>query len=193
MARREACDVGLNVLGSKYMDPAITGGGIAAVSGLLNVLKSITGIAKDVNSVELNRQISEFQMKVFEVQEKLMALQDENMHLREENRHLKAEADVRGRVVFHDHANWKRLDDGTEEGPFCPTCWTEGKLQRPHISYVDDGEVQFACKQHRLIVNFRVPERLVKVGDLSSYRQSRVSIASTRSDHHSGPNGWMAR
>jgi regulator of replication initiation timing len=180
------------VLGSKRMDPTITAGGITAVSGLLNVLKTITGIAKDVNNVELNRQISEIQMKVFEVQEKLMSLQDENMRLRDENGQLKASAELQNRVVFHDHANWERLDNGSEEGPFCPSCWTDGKLRRAQINQVYDGEVQFACTQHKTTYYFPVPERLVKIGDLSSYKQSGVSY-SAEDVFHGGPDGWMAR
>ena len=168
------------------MDPAITTGGIY---GLLTVVKAITGIAKDVNNIELNRQISEIQLKIFEVQEKLMALQDENMRLRDENRQIKAAAELQESVVPHDQAIWKLAGDGREEGPFCPSCWADGKLRPAQIDEVEGGEVHFACRQHTNPYYFRVPERLVKIGDLSSYKQSGVSYyGGARS---SGPDEWV--
>lgn len=128
-------------------------------------------------------------MKVFEVQEKLLALQDESILLKEENRQLRAATELQNRVRFHDHANWKCLDDGSEDGPFCSSCWSDGRLRRAQISYVEGDEVHFVCTEHSKPYCFRVPERLVKNGDLSSYKRSGASDSGA--DPYSGPDGWM--
>jgi len=117
-----------------------------------------------------------------------MRLQEENLRLREENRQLKAAAELLSRIVFHDHAYWEKQEDGSEAGPFCSSCWSDGKLHRAQINYVEHGEVHFVCRRHKANDSFRVPEHLVNIGDLSSYKQSGVSHPDQDSY---GPDGWM--
>ena len=76
---------------------------------------------------------------------------------------------MRGEVVFHDQAQWVRFSNRGEEGPFCPSCWSEGLLRRPQVSDVDHGYVEFLCREHRGPFYFRVPKEIVAIGDLSSY------------------------
>jgi len=151
------------------MDPVT---GFAAVSGLLNVLKEVTGIAKGVNSGELNSRIADMQLKVLDVQEKLLALQADNFRLTEANRKLQSDADRRGCVVFLDHAQWEKNEDGTEDGPFCPSCWSgDGILHRAAIRETDGQVVLYKCSKHSESYYFRVPAQLVKSGDLTPYRR----------------------
>jgi hypothetical protein len=149
----------------------VDGTALATISSLLVSLKALVGMAKDVNDVEFNGKVIEIQQKVLDLQAKFAELQSENEVVRRENQ-----------------AQWNRNDDGSEDGPFCPSCWTDGLLHRGQVMEVDKGVVEFCCKRHKNFHHYYVPEHLVKVGDLSIFRA-----------HHSysppsggaGPHGWM--
>jgi hypothetical protein len=166
----------------------VDGTALATISSLLVSLKALVGMAKDVNDVEFNGKVIEIQQKVLDLQAKFAELQSENEVVRRENQELKDASDLAKRVIFHDHAQWNRNDDGSEDGPFCPSCWTDGLLHRGQVMEVDKGVVEFCCKRHKNFHHYYVPEHLVKVGDLSIFRA-----------HHSysppsggaGPHGWM--
>ena len=159
-----------------------------ALSSALASLKTIIDIAKSVNNQQLNSAVLDVQAKLIDVQQRLVEANEENAALKEENHQLKSAVELEKRVVFHDQAYWKKLDDGTEEGPFCPGCWTEGKLHRSQINSVESGVVEFACDRHKSTYLFHVPERLLKHGDLSSYKSSGVSYSD---ESPGGPDSWM--
>jgi hypothetical protein len=164
--------------------------GLETIGGALTALKALTGIAKDINNIEFNQKIIELQQDLLEIQEKFSELQNQNFNLREENRNLKTQQDLGNRVVFHDGACWEIRETGKEEGPFCPSCWTDSVLHRAEISYVEAGQVQFVCTRHRHQYTFRVPEQLVNIGNLSSYKSDDVTMSSSH-DYFGGPQGWM--
>ena len=161
-----------------------------ALSSALSSLRTIIDIAKSVNNQQLNSAVLDVQEKLIDVQQRLVEANEENATLKEENRQLKSAVELEKHVVFHDHANWKKADDGTEEGPFCPGCWTEGKLYRAPINCVERGVVEFICDRHKGPYLFPVPERLVNHGDLSSYKSSGVSYGGESSG---GTDSWMRR
>jgi hypothetical protein len=97
---------------------------LAAFTGALTALKSLTGIAKDVNNIEINQ-------KILELQQKLLDIQIDYGNLIDKNRVLKAEADDAKATLFHHSVYWKKHLDGTESGPFCPICFETKKLAMP--------------------------------------------------------------
>lgn len=61
--------------------------------------------------------------------EKMADLRDEIFSLREENRELKEKLSRRDNynMVFEGTCYWDVKDDGTKDGPFCPTCWDKDR------------------------------------------------------------------
>lgn len=153
---------------------------LTTISGLLVSLKALIGMAKDVNDVEFNGKVIDIQQKVLDLQAKFAELQGENDELRNQNRQLKEASDISKSVIFHDHAQWKKNEDGTEEGPFCASCWTgpDKLLHRAQIHTVDGGRVKFCCTRHTPYYNYHVPENLVKVGDLTVFKQAHTAVYS---------------
>jgi hypothetical protein len=184
-----------------YMDASA----LATIGSLLTSLRALVGMAKDVNAAEFNERLIDIQQKVLDLQARFAELQDENTQLKEDNRQLKSAAEIEKTVVFHDHAYWRQHevkvssdhDDGPldvprnelrEEGPFCASCWTDGKLHRAEVISVKNSQVEFCCRRHKDYYYFRVPERLVKIGDLSSHKKRDVSPSS---ESPGGPDSWM--
>ena len=177
----------------------------ATIGSLLTSLRSLVGMAKDVNAAEFNERLIDIQQKVLDLQASFAELQKENTRLKEDNRQLKSAADIKKTIVFHDHACWRQRevkvspdhDDDSlraeqyelrEEGPYCASCWTNGKLHRAQVYTVKDDQVEFCCKRHKGYYYFQVPERLVKIGDISSYRKRDVKPTS---GFRGGPDSWL--
>jgi hypothetical protein len=98
---------------------------------------------------EIYDYIGESKEAVFEAQEKLS-------HLRAENERLKT-------YVFHHSVNWRVIADGTEDGPFCPTCVSAGVDMRLLLRSIVDQSgavMHFHCpKSHFEIGGVRDPGR----------------------------------
>src|ERR1035438_10870674 len=92
----------------------------ALVPAALGSLKIILDLVKNVKDAKLSaRVVSEvidLQSKLVGMGQQAVELQEENRRLMEENAALKKEKDLGDTVVFHDGANWRKRDDGTEEG-----------------------------------------------------------------------------
>jgi hypothetical protein len=91
-------------------------GGIGiALSGL----KTMLDLSKSVHDANIARKISEevanIQGQLIDVQQQALAIQQENQQLRSELERFKS-------FTYHHSVNWKRLPDGSEDGPFCPVC-----------------------------------------------------------------------
>ena len=164
----------------------------ATMSAALASLKAIMELARNAKDAQLAMKISsevaEIQGKLLDVQQQALTLQDENQRLNELIQGLKDNSSLRERVSFHDGAYWEKQDDGSEAGPFCPSCWTDLKLRRGQVNDADGGIVQFACTEHKQPYVFDVPERLVKSVDLTRHQQHELHDSP---DHGSGPDSWM--
>jgi hypothetical protein len=124
---------------------------LTAVTGALGVLKTLSGIAKDVNNIEFNQ-------KIIELQQKLLEIQIDYGGLLDENRKLKDEAAASKAVAFHHSVNWKKLEDGSESGPYCPVCYAENSRFMPlefHGPHMHDQRLLF----------FECPVKHVKYGE----------------------------
>jgi hypothetical protein len=99
----------------------------AAMGAALGSLKAIADLLRNANDAQLalkiSSEVAEVQGKLLDVQQQALALQAENQQLRSENEKFRT-------YVFHHSVNWRKLPDGSEDGPFCPTCVSEGKDRR---------------------------------------------------------------
>jgi hypothetical protein len=98
---------------------------------------------------EVYDYISDSKEAVFDNQEKL--------------RELQAEIERFKTYAFHHSVNWRVLPDGTEDGPFCPTCVSEGVDMRLQLrDHVDQSGalLHVQCpKSHFEVGSIRDPGR----------------------------------
>ncbi len=94
---------------------------LSNLTAALSALGSLVGLASKANTVEFNQQ-------VIEVQKSLLALQSDVTKLLDENRNLKEQLEMERSYSFHHSVNWKKQQDGSEFGPLCPVCLSEGKV-----------------------------------------------------------------
>ena len=125
----------------------------------------------NVSPDEIAGRIGEIYDYIVDSKDSLVDAKDAIVELRDENRGLKDKLEQKGLVVFHDGANWQKAQNGTEDGPFCPSCWADGLLHRGSIAYVEDGFASITCGRHTSAYNYKVPEQLIKNVDLRPYKQ----------------------
>jgi hypothetical protein len=122
----------------------------AALAGINHVLTIGKTITDQKVATEINSALVDITSKLIQAQQQTMEVQAENYKLIEEIKDLKAKEDFQSRVTLHDGAYWKRREDGTEEGPFCPSCWgLDKKLVLPFWHQRDgEGYVDLMCSHH---------------------------------------------
>lgn len=64
----------------------------------------------------------EAQEKIMDLREMVTSLREQCVDLREENTLLKLKLAEKETVFFEGGVYWAKKDDGTRDGPFCPTC-----------------------------------------------------------------------
>jgi hypothetical protein len=115
-------------------------------------IKGIVGLAKTSSHLELRRQSDEALEKVFDAKQKYFDLQESYFELGRENRKLKTELEKSRSYVFHHSVSWRILADGSEDGPFCPICVTEGKdmrlTLRDHVDQTQAAWYLYCTKNH---------------------------------------------
>ncbi|HCG5527125.1 TPA: hypothetical protein NJ013_004548, partial [Vibrio parahaemolyticus] len=99
---------------------------------------------KDIVELIKKGSTIEAQEKIMELREAALELQEENFGLKEELSQLKREVSNRKAMIFKGGIYWKQLEDGTEDGPFCPKCLDTGnKSVRMHKD--GDGWWCYTC------------------------------------------------
>jgi hypothetical protein len=97
---------------------------LASIGAALGSLKTIWELAKNAQDTHLAMKISaelaNIQAQLIDVQQQTIAFQQENQQLRKELESFKS-------FTFHHSVTWKQRPDGTEDGPFCPICISEGR------------------------------------------------------------------
>jgi hypothetical protein len=99
----------------------------ASIAAALGSAKAILDLAKNANDAQLAIKIS---TEVANVQGKLIDVQQQALALQSENQELRAEIERSRSYVQHHSVIWKRRDDATEDGLFCPACLGEGREMR---------------------------------------------------------------
>lgn len=91
---------------------------------IIEGFKSATELIQKIDNIELYR-------KILDLQSEAMGLVDQNNVLKEENKELKEKLKIKDNLVYRNNVYWLRLQEGTEDGPFCSRCWdVDNKLVR---------------------------------------------------------------
>jgi hypothetical protein len=85
----------------------------------LDNIKAIIEIADSTKNIELKSYI-------VDLKEQILELKDENFDLKEQLRQR-----TEHNMIFENRVYWDLKEDGTKDGPYCPSCWdSEGKAVR---------------------------------------------------------------
>jgi len=84
--------------------------------GWYEAMKDAWQTAERLKDAELKQRLSEVQMEYAK-------LAEENAQLREERNALREEMRLREVMDYDENVCWKRQEDGSRVGPYCPTCW----------------------------------------------------------------------
>jgi hypothetical protein len=113
--------------------------------------------------MELQGLILESRAALSDAQHEIFAKNKEIYRLEEETRTLRERLAKKAQGRKHDNAAWKVLDDGTEDGPYCPNCWEQtGNFIQPSQRAVNDGHSAFFCEEHGKTFIFRVRSELCR-------------------------------
>ncbi len=98
-----------------------------------DLARSIRDAAKagSLKSDEFAGRVAEVYDYIIDSKEALLSAQEQGTRLQAENEKLRI-------CVFHHSVNWRRLPDGSEDGPFCPVCAGEGVDMRLMLRGVVD-------------------------------------------------------
>ena len=92
--------------------------------GIIEEFKEVVKLAQKLDNMELYRKILDLQAEIIRVVE-------ENMQLKAQVKELSKKLTIQETLEFKEEAYWRKLEDGTEDGPFCTSCWdSEQKLIR---------------------------------------------------------------
>jgi hypothetical protein len=141
-----------------------------AVARIIEIQCHISDVHTDLNNVQ--GQLHEKNTKVFQLEKEISRLKEQ----------LAKKAQGRN----HHHAAWKVLEDGTEEGPYCPNCWEQtGNFIQPRRGISNaEGYLMFFCGEHGASnFHFEVPSQLC--GAQPSTKKSPAGTARLRSDYPS--------
>jgi hypothetical protein len=120
-----------------------------AISAALASAKAILDLLKNANDAQLARKIS---AEVANVQGRLIDVQQQAIELQESNQQLRAELARYQSFVHHHSVSWRKRDDGTEDGPFCPICVSEGcdmrLILRPIVDQTQTDWHLYCAKAH---------------------------------------------
>lgn len=144
------------------MDPMALVGAFTGIKTILDISKTLED-QKVVSAI--NSAVADVNVKLILTQQQIMQVQEENAHLKEEFRLLRDAKALEDSVVFHDGAYWRKKGNGTEDGPFCPSCWgLDKKLVLPSINcWGEGGEgTSLVCFHHGAARYFDVPTRLAQ-------------------------------
>jgi hypothetical protein len=132
--------------------------------------------------IEIQGLIGDGRTALIDAQEQLLEKNRTISALEQDNRKLQEQLLKKQQGRVHDNAVWKILDDGAEEGPYCPNCYEKtGNFIQPHRAALNDGLVSFVCTDHgqRNFI-FRVPVSLC--GELPTDRPKARPALIVRTD-----------
>jgi len=113
--------LGTHSLGKCKIGPMEIASGLSALRAAADLAKALRDGAKggSIKADDFAGRIAEVYDYIIDSKEALSSAQEHIAKLRLENERLKTYA-------FHHSVNWRSLPDGKEDGPFCPTCVSEG-------------------------------------------------------------------
>ena len=92
--------------------------------GMIENLKEVLEFAKKLNDASVLKATAELNLECAEMISEKADLTQQNAALREELARLRQQLSAREEeLAFEGNVYWKRKDDGSREGPFCPKCF----------------------------------------------------------------------
>ncbi|MEO5923633.1 MAG: hypothetical protein ABIR70_07380 [Bryobacteraceae bacterium] len=139
--------------------------GLSALKTAADLAKSLWDAAKagSLRPDEFSGRIAEVYDYIIDSKEAVLGASEQLARLVDENGRLKT-------YVFHHSVNWRTLADGTQDGPFCPTCVSEGFDMRLALNDVADqtgDEMHFRCLKSHVArgegrdPHYRIPRQLI--------------------------------
>ncbi len=128
---------------------------LSSITALINAAGSVIGLANKTNSVEANQKIIELQQRMADVQKTVAELFQENQSLKEQNHNLQDELSAESMYPMRESVRWKKGADGEgDDGPFCPTCFANGRKLMPlrfKSRMQAPGIFSFVCPEHSVV------------------------------------------
>ena len=84
--------------------------------GIIDTAKDLATLVQKLDNIELNK-------KILELQGQIMSVLDENYSLKGQVRDLSGRLEFQGGLEFRQNMYFRRVPDGSEDGPFCSKCW----------------------------------------------------------------------
>jgi hypothetical protein len=137
------------------------GTGLGALRAAVDLSRALRDGAKagTIKPDEFAGRVGEIYDYIADSKDALIDAKDEIQTLKEEVKELREQIAKKQRGTVHDHAAWKILEDGSEQGPYCPNCYEKnGTFIQPQRGALNDGTVYFQCMDDRTA--FRVPVAL---------------------------------
>ena len=130
----------------------------------INSIRALVDIVKNIGDAQLafkiQGELASIQGDLLNALEKALALQGENSELKAQIAKMKS-------FVFHDSVYWKKLDDETEDGPFCPICMAtnvEMRLIKPR-KMAASNRISLMCPEnHSSGFHANLPIELLPAG-----------------------------
>jgi hypothetical protein len=92
--------------------------------GAMDSAKAVMRLAGEYDKIDLK-------MKAVELAQQVTELAQENMDLRQQLRTIQDSQKIRDDLIVLNHAYYRKLDSGRQDGPFCTRCFdVEGLLVR---------------------------------------------------------------
>ncbi|MBE6444931.1 MAG: hypothetical protein E7019_02590 [Alphaproteobacteria bacterium] len=109
------------------------------------MLKTIKTIKENIETaIEIADKLKDLELKetVLNLKEQILSIREENISLKE----LIASNNQKENLIYKNNMYWKKLDDGSEDGPYCSGCYdTKKTLVRMHVH--PRGNICPSCKQ----------------------------------------------
>jgi hypothetical protein len=117
------------------MDATVLTTGLAAARGTIDLIKASIDIAKTLDKSDLIQKLIDAQLGTMELIGKLSITMDENFELKEKIKSLENEINDLGSIEIYYQVYWKRLRNGTIDGPFDPSEYDKKKLLVRLLAY----------------------------------------------------------
>jgi|SRR5215471_3994730 len=101
---------------------------------------------KDITELLKKGATLEAQEQIIALREGALELHEENIKLRERVKELEGAANLIRELEFHNGVYYRRKQDGTREGPFCPLCYDDkNKLIRLQSGLEREADTTWIC------------------------------------------------
>lgn len=124
---------------------------IQGTKSLIEGIQTLWQYGKTLKNIKIDEAILSIREQVLDLQKDLLETKEKYQNLAIENRSLHEKLKLQGELTFKKAYYFRRLSDGSEEGPYCPTCLDDNhKFIRLHLIDVEEPDSYYCkvCKNH---------------------------------------------